>query len=350
MKRRLKWALYLAAPALLLLIPFRGGLNLNNYFSRIVLEPQKTGITTFQFYDEARSRPLVTEVWYPIDKDAPAGAATGVWLRCPEARDAPLSLSKQKYPLIMISHGYGGDRYNISWLAEVLAANGFIVAAMDHWGNTWNNKIPELSATPWERPKDITYVLDQILENSLFKDRIDRNRIGFAGYSLGGATGLWIAGAQAREIQIDQLKAICSQELEGVLSADVIEGLDFTGAFQSYRDPRVSAMVVMAPALGCIFAESSLEEIEIPVYIVAPEKDAVVPTESNARVFAKKIAKASLKILPGDATHYVFLNRPSLMGKRFLNPKYAEDPARIDRSQIHREVAHSTVTFFNKHL
>ena len=69
-------------------------------------------------------------------------------MRCDESRDAPLSNKKKQYPLIMMSHGSGGDRYNMSWLAEVLTANGYIVCAMDHYGNTWNNKIPQFLCPP----------------------------------------------------------------------------------------------------------------------------------------------------------------------------------------------------------
>ena len=165
-RKRLKWFIYFAAPLIILVMPFTGGLNVTRYFQTVILQPVKTGITTFHYYDESRHRPVVTEVWYPVDPESPAQAPLGFWMRCDEARDAPISSKKSTYPLIMMSHGSGGDRYNISWLAEVLAANGYIVAAMDHYGNTWNNKIPEAYARPWERPLDITFALDQLLTTS----------------------------------------------------------------------------------------------------------------------------------------------------------------------------------------
>ena len=249
-----------------------------------------------------------------------------------------------------MSHGSGGDRYNISWLAEVLAANGYIVAAMDHFGNTWNNKIPESYASPWERPRDVSYALDQMLDSPQFQDRIDRNRIGFAGYSLGGATGMWIAGGEAALLDNDLVKANAAKDLGEIAQPELLDKIDFNEAFGSYRDPRISVVMVMAPALGWMFAGDSLEKIDIPVYIVATEKDQVVPTEKNAKVFAAKIAQATLKILQGEATHYVFLNRVNAVGKRFLDARYCEDPASIDRKKLHDEIAKNSILFFDEHL
>lgn len=345
-----KWLCCFATPLVLVGLPFIYGNNFKRSFQQIILKPQQTGISTLNFYDEKRDRPLTTEIWYPVNPNTPATAPNGVWLRCNEARNAPLSDAREKYPLIVLSHGSGGDRFNISWLAEVLAANGYIVAAVDHFGNTWNNKIPECYAKPWDRPQDISFVLDELLNSSPFKDRIALNQIGFAGYSLGGATGIWIAGAQASTCDINQMKLVCEQEFCNLVTPDVIDKIDFHCACQSFIDKRISAMFIMAPALGWLFDEESLQSIQIPIYIIAPEKDEVVPIDNNARIFAKKITRASLKVLSGDASHFIFLNQPTLMGKRFLDARYWKDPENIDREKIHQDLSHTAVIFFSKHL
>ena len=180
--------------ALILVVPFTSCVNNKNI--SIILHPQKTGIATIRFYDESRDRPMITEVWYPIADHIPAEKVNGLWQRCPEARDAPLKQSSKKYPLIVMSHGNGGDRTNNAWIAEILAANGYVVASVDHHGNTWNNKIAENFIKIWERPQDVSYVIDQILEHQEFGSSINRKKIGFIGYSLGGHTGIWIAGGQ----------------------------------------------------------------------------------------------------------------------------------------------------------
>ncbi len=349
-RKQLKWILLLAAPVVLIALPFTGAFNFRKIVKTIILQPQKTGITTFHYFDNQRNRPVVTEVWYPVDQTVPARASPGLWLRCDEARDAPLSTKMEKYPLIVMSHGSGGDRFNISWLAEVLTANGYIVAAMDHYGNTWNNKIPEYFAQPWERPLDVSFVLNQLLTSSHFKDRIDVKRIGFAGYSLGGATGIWLAGAKASNINAEQVKRICGKDLADIASSDILDKIDYSPVRHSYHDKRISAMVVMAPALGWIFEEKSLEKIRIPIMIIAPEKDEVVPFEHNAKIFAKNISRASLRMLSGEANHYVFLNRATLLGKRVVESRYCNDHLSIDRKKIHEDLSKNAVLFFNDHL
>ena len=116
MYKRLKPFLF----CLFIFAPFTSCINNQNV--SIILHPQKTGIATVRFYDESRDRPLITEVWYPVAEHIPAENVNGLWLRCPEARDAPLKKSSKKYPLVVMSHGNGGDRTNNAWLAEILAA------------------------------------------------------------------------------------------------------------------------------------------------------------------------------------------------------------------------------------
>lgn len=318
--------------------------------SYVVLHPTKTGITTLRFYDESRARPLVTEVWYPIDDTIPADYIEGLWVRCPEARDAPLKVSSKKYPLIVMSHGNWGDRMNNSWIAETLAANGYIVAAVDHYGNTWNNKIAECFIKIWDRPQDVSFVIDQLLQNETFGTYINSDKIGFIGYSLGGQTGIWIAGGQVSQFDKPDMAAIPADQVPTTVNEEVINSIDFSPACKSYRDSRVSAVFVMAPALGYLFDIASLQSISIPVYIVASEGDKLVPIDSSAKILASKIKKAAFTLIPGSANHYVFLNEVTKGGKLLLDKRVALDPPSVNRAQIHEEIGSSAVRFFNEHL
>lgn len=318
--------------------------------SNIVTRPQKTGITTLRFYDEARSRPIVTEVWYPIEEHIEAAPIEGLWLRCAEARDAPLRTTLEKYPLIVMSHGNGGDRMNNSWLAEILAANGYIVASCDHHGNTWNNKIAENFVRIWERPKDVSFVVDELLKHEKFGSSINCQKIGFIGYSLGGQTGIWIAGGKINNLGKDAIQTIPVDQLPENIDENLINSIDFTPATHSYRDHRICAVFVMAPALGYLFDLASLQAISIPVHIVASEGDQVTPIESSAKLLASKIKKAVFTLISGNANHYVFLNEVSKGGKMLLDKRVALDPPNVNRGEIHDQIGSSAVLFFNRHL
>lgn len=329
----------------LLMIPFTA---CEKGRSSVILHPQKTGITTIRFYDEARSRPHVTEIWYPIEQTIPAQQVEGLWVRCPEARNAPLKPGK--YPLIVMSHGNGGDRMNNAWLAEILAANGYIVASVDHHGNTWNNKIAECFIKIWERPKDVSFIVDQLLQDEQFGPSIHPQKIGFIGYSLGGQTGIWIAGGKIGKLGKPDIQTIPLDQLPESINEDLINSIDFSPATESYRDPRISAVFVMAPALGYLFDMGSLQSISVPVHIVASEGDKTTPIENSAKLLASKIKKAAFTLIPGSANHYVYLNEVTKAGKMLLDKRLALDPPNVNRAQIHEEIGQSAVAFFNRYL
>jgi hypothetical protein len=118
-------------------------------------------------------RELTVEAWYP------AAAAEGTFavyrdhlgrgLEDPERppvpfervgraiRDAPAARSRA--PLVVVSHGYPGSRYLLSWLGEHLASKGYAVLAPDHTGSTHADMGPALGAL-YHRPLDIAAVLD----------------------------------------------------------------------------------------------------------------------------------------------------------------------------------------------
>lgn len=317
---------------------------------KIVVHPEKCGITTVRYLDASRNRPLVTEVWYPTHDDVPAEAVSGLWVRCPEARDAPLKTSEKKYPLIVMSHGNGGDRLNNAWIAEILASNGYIVASTDHHGNTWNNQIAESFVKIWDRPVDISFVIDQILEDERFAPHINPDKIGFIGYSLGGQTGIWLAGGKMQHFDKPDLSTIPTDQIPTIVDEEVINSIDFSPARESYQDRRLSAFFVMAPALGFLFDPSSLQSISAPVYIIAAEGDLTVPIESSAKILAKQIKKAAFNLITGSASHYVFLNEVSKGGKLMLSKKVAHDDPTVDRAKLHEEIGKTAVIFFDKNL
>jgi hypothetical protein len=52
-------------------------------------------------------------------------------------RDAPPHASDAPYPLVIVSHGYPGNRFLLSHLSENLASKGYVVAAIDHTDSTY---------------------------------------------------------------------------------------------------------------------------------------------------------------------------------------------------------------------
>lgn len=98
------------------------------------------------------------------------------------------------HPLIVYSHGFGGHHEESTHLIKHLVGNGYIVAAVDFPLSYLKSpaKIPQLLDVV-NQPGDVSAVIDRVLSlnadsSSALYQRVDTNRIGVTGLSLGGLT------------------------------------------------------------------------------------------------------------------------------------------------------------------
>lgn len=314
----------------------------------------------------AQTHALVTTVWYPIaasavEQQIQISGLNQLFELGSAAQNAPLAESPAKFPLIVISHGTGGSALSIAWIGEALAAHGYVAAAVNHPGNNGTEAYTaEGFSTWWERARDLSVVIDEMLADSKFGSRIDPNRVGAAGFSLGGYTMIEIAGGITDVPAFREFCAspradnICKSPPEfPTLVQDFYRLPDTDAAFRealqhasdSYRDPRVHAVFAMAPALGPAFRPESLATISIPVEIVAGQADANVPIESNAKYFARNIPHAKLSIFAGNVAHYTFLDSCPESGRK-IRPLLCSDSEGVDRDAIHAKTSTLAVNFF----
>lgn len=208
----------------------------------------------------------------------------------------------------------------MAWLAHALAARGFIVAAVDHNGTADEELHAELTPSDyfsWERPRDLTAVLDRLLDDPMFGPAIDRRRIGAAGFSLGGTTAIWLGGAR---LDLDRLQrmapppppflASAIERLKKLPLANAAARQSLQRADRSYRDPRIRSIFALAPAIGFGFTEDGLRRINVPVQIVVGDADVINPPADNARRFAERIATARYLELPGERGHFTGATTP----------------------------------------
>ncbi|MBS1526455.1 MAG: dienelactone hydrolase [Bacteroidetes bacterium] len=325
--------------------------------SPLFVSTQQIGELTLMFNDSARHRPLKTEIWYPTtDNRKPDNIPGYPFIHIPTIRQATLPAGK--HPLILISHGTGGGRMTLEWLADALVQKGFIVAAVDHWGNTYDNKIAIDFVTPWERPQDISFVLTKLLDDQKIGPVIDRNKIGAAGFSIGGYTVIALAGGK---ISLDALDKFGDTK-EGVKEFTLPE---FPGLDKAYnhaeaeasferspdlKDKRIKAFFVMCPAVGQGFTQKEqLSRVTDPLYIVGAQSDSIAPVETNALHYHQLIPRSKLYVVPGKAGHYTFLNEGTEAAKQNAGPFLNDDPS-VNRHAIHEKVARIAVEFFQSAL
>jgi len=318
----------------------------------------------------AKTHALITDIWYPV---GPVAVEQTQWIGSPDApfasagkaaRDAAPIAGSEKFPLILLSHGFGGSSSMMAWLGTALASHGFIAAAVNHPGNnSLEDYTLQGASIWWERAGDLSVVLDQLLGDSTFGPHIDPKRVGAAGFSLGGFTVIEIAGgigelsryqdfckspradgtcADPPEFPGLTAKATALAQSDPAMQAALREGS------KSHRDLRIRAIFAMAPALGPAFDPNSLAKISIPTQIVAGAVDTIVPLDSSAKFFAAHIPHAQLTIFQ-SVGHYTFLATCAELGDR-TRPELCIDQAGILRDEIHAQTAVMAYHFFDTNL
>jgi predicted dienelactone hydrolase len=335
--------------------------------------PYKVGMLTRPYVDEHRKswsgagpRPMRTAVWYPAQDNARETEAIGAPMfdGGSVAPAADVSTHEKTYPLILLSHGTGGSAIQLMWLGRYLAARGFIVAAPNHHGNTGVEQYQAQGFMLfWERPKDLSAALDLLLADPQIGPFVDRDRIGAAGFSLGGYTVLAIAGGQFSPERFDEFCASAARDFtcrpqaefpdarrqfEALKNSNLVVQESLARAHDSYQDARIRAVFAIAPVFGGGFARRGLQAIRIPVEIVVGDADSVASAATNAEYFAANIKGARLTVLPGGVGHYTFLSDCTAEGRGGL--PICRDATGVDRAGAHRQVSQMAVEFFERTL
>lgn len=198
--------------------------------------------------DDARNRDVPVRVYLP----EPGGIAVAA-----------------RPPVIIFSHGLGGSGQNYGYFGTQLAGHGYLVIAPTHAGSDtaallkWLQDHPGDKATVgrgWltdsindpdnlrQRPKDISFVIDQLAKRDTVSTIADLSRIGVAGHSFGAYTSMAVGG----------------------MLVDLPDAPD-----TSFRDGRVKAVLPMSPqgrgTMG--IDDRSWDRLAVPVLFLTGTKD-----------------------------------------------------------------------------
>jgi predicted dienelactone hydrolase len=297
------------------------------------------GIRALDVPATAEGPALTGAIWYPCSQ--PPGEARLGAFTLPGVKDCPLP--DGKLPLIVVSHGRTGNFVGHHDTAEVLADAGFIVAAINHPGDT----VGDLSRTDdlsiyVQRPNDIKRLVDFMLDDSALASSIDRERIGLFGFSRGGYTGLAVIGANP---DWAILTSLCQQSTTRV--CEQIRAKEFP-AHPLTRDPRIKVAVIADP-LTVMFTADSFAAIRIPVQLWASEfgGDGVLPHSVDI-VDRGLSSKHEYHVVP-NAVHFSFL-APCSPALAKAVPQICTDATGFDRIAFHRQFNADVLAFFQAQL
>ena len=251
------------------------------------------GVSTFTV-DEGSERPLTVEVWYPVG-DGTTGEPRqytllpGVYYESPSAITAETTaIPDSQFPLVVYSHGSGGQRWIHSDYTEFMASHGYIVVAPDHTGNTLFERFAGTDIDPgliaFQRPTDVTAVLDAALATDPSEP-------------LGAA----LANALTDDV------IVTGHSFGGFTSYATVSGVTTTaGTYPA--DERVDAIITLAPAAGPqLLTDELLSQVDVPHLVIVGDSDDTTPIDPNVeRPWALTTGSPNYRVELAAAEHESF--------------------------------------------
>ena len=321
--------------------------------------PWNVGYRQIEVQDPLTGQPFPVALWYPTsaapvplfltDSLSPCRLPGLIcrWIayEMPVAQNAPVAAGA--FGVVVVSHGAGGMALLHRDLAMALAAQGYVVAAPTHPRGKGND-ISGIGV--WVgRPKQVSRIIDTVLEDGELRSHIARERVGAVGHSNGGYTALAVAGARPSPSAV---AAHCRQHPDdarfcGFGGAATREAAREVSDIPDLLDPRVRSIVLMAPN-AAPFTDAALAKVTIPVLVYAAEKDDLTLVRYHADRLASALPQVTCVLVRG-AGHFSFVASfpPAL---KMIAGDGARDPDGFDRNALHEVMNREIVGFFNRTL
>jgi predicted dienelactone hydrolase len=323
-------------------------------------------------------RPLTVEVWYPAVAPAtlPAQMSNGlapgeyrtvtrdpkttVVIRGKALRDAVPAPQGGPYPLVIVSHGYPGNRYLLSPLAENLASKGYVVASIDHTDSTYSDQAV-FASTLLNRPLDQLFVLNAMdklnagqandAAGGALKGMVNANLTALIGYSMGGygAVNTVGGGFSAASVKLPMAPP------NGVLARRQAGSPEYTATME----PRIKAAIAIAPwGWNTGFWDAAgLAGIKTPVFFMAGSVDDVSGYSPGVRnIFEASVNAPRYLLTFENANHNAAApmpapaetwtpvpNLPVVPAAHYLDPVW-------DTVRMNNIAQHFATAFLGKHL
>ena len=294
---------------------------------------------------EVVERRLEVHLWYPTatnDDDStptsyrrslplPGAGVVDIDVPGMAQEDAPAEVGP--FPLLLVSHGFGGWGTALTNLTENLASKGYVVAAIDH-NDAPADRDSQLNFPNVfiNRSRDQQLVIRQLTDgaagNGNVLSSVDPQRIGLIGYSMGGFGAVATAGAaydpDGAPMNFLSLPTVLRAQLSTI-----------------YANEAIKAVVLLAPWGGQPSARSwsagSLSRIESPTLIVAGDADDVSGYDAGIRWIFDNLTRSDRYLLTYRNARHNVANNPvheyvADLTRKFQTLEYFSEPVwRTDR-------------------
>lgn len=322
-------------------------------------EPYAVGHTDMQIADPDGIRPINVHILYPA---RPKGKAVlfgdnPALFGFEAIPDAPRI--DGRFPMVLFSHGLYGRWSNQGWLAAELASMGMIAVAPTHPGTAWVNKDSPETPKLWERPRDLTRIIDHLLASDAWRPLIDAERIAAIGHSLGGYTVMALAGARFDKALHEGYCAANPERSDCVWvnKVGIGEEPDARRHLEApLGDPRLSAAISLDLGLAQALDPGSVAAIDIPALVIGAGSSLPdLPVDAESRHLASMLPAATSDYVEiADMSHFsVFAHcKPgatSLLAAAGEGDEIiCENGGGRDREALHAEISYLIRDFLRK--
>ncbi|MHC1549563.1 alpha/beta hydrolase family protein [Phyllobacterium sp. K27] len=308
-------------------------------------QAQSAGLKFIEVPADNRGPALTGALWYPC-KGKPEKIDIGFAFST-AVKDCPVT--GKNLPLIVVSHGVGGWIGNYHGLAEMLADNGFVVAAINHPRDSGQSKTrdPGDIAAMTQRPTDIKRLTDYLLGSWPDAGQINPALIGVFGFSRGGNTGIAMIGGQPDwKLLLNNCPTYPGNRFcEQIKSGSVTE---------MESDERIKAAVIVDPAGGSLFTEEGLDKVSVPVQLSGSEHGLDGVSPDDAATIVRNLPKQPDFHFVPNSNHFSFLppctpNFAKLAADSGDTELCSDEPG-FDRVAFHKQFNADILVFFRTHL
>jgi alpha-beta hydrolase superfamily lysophospholipase len=264
-------------------------------------------------------RPLTVEVWYPAVIPSGQTESTTYRMAMPSGatfpiagkalRDAPPA-SSGPFPLVVVSHGYPGSRFFLSYLTENLASKGYVVAAIDHTDSV-TGAVRGFASTLLNRSADQLFTLSSLSAlagepQHFLHNLLDPSRAALVGYSMGGYGALATAGAPYS----------AHAAAESAVPGGYFDAWTETSkTFGASRPANLKAVVAIAPWGNQppykSWDAAGLAQIRLPLLLIAGDQDDVSDySQGIVPAFEEAVHSDRCLLVYENARHNVGGNPP----------------------------------------
>ncbi len=313
----------------------------------LAVQADPAGYSTLSTVAPHHGKDLQGAMWYPVSGPGREMlvAETAVFYGVTVTENTPMA--DGEHPLVLLSHGLGGDFLSLAWLAAGLAERGAIVITVTHLKSTWGDFDSEAWLHHWTRVQDLTLVFDQALADPGIGLHVDPDRIMAAGFSYGGWTALSMGGLRGN---LAGFEAHCREHRATTTACLDIAGeeIDLTALSEdawdaSYADERITHAAAIDPGLTWGLESTHASDLvgHLTLVGLGEDDDRLFATDFDASGFAELVPDAStLRLAP--AFHFSAM-RLCKSGAEAILEEGRDEPVCTDPEGTDRAALHSAI-------